>query len=105
MREQDQDAPRKEPGEPDPQAGEETDKYDTGLSFQAAPTGLGPEATGDDVERFDHSQAEVTSRAAWTPGPDDEVHDQSPARPRGLSTVLLLVLAVLLVALVVYLLL
>ena len=67
-----------------------------GLSFEAEPTGLGdtdtPATTDEgEPERFETSQSATTSRPGYTPGPEETTNTQTPARPRGLSSIILLI--------------
>ncbi|HMB92134.1 MAG TPA: hypothetical protein VKP65_14880 [Rhodothermales bacterium] len=95
----------KEPDKNDHTASEaqQPEMQSDGLSFEAEPTGLDntdTPATTDagEPERFDTSQGATTSRPGYTPGPDEASDTQAAARPRGLSSiVLLIVLAMLLI--------
>ena len=89
---------QKEPDKNDPTASEaqKPEMQSDGLSFEAEPTGLGstdtPTATDEGApERFDTSQGATTSRPGFTPGPEEASDTQAAARPRGLSSIVLLI--------------
>lgn len=72
--------------------------HETGLSFQASPTGLGatdaPATTeGGTAARYETAQSSTNSRAAWTPGAAETAgRVRAPLGPRGIPSILILVL-------------
>lgn len=88
----------KEPDQNDHTASEaqRPEMQSDGLSFEAEPTGLGntdtPATTDAGApERFGTSQGATTSRPGYTPGPVEASDTQAAARPRGLSSIILLI--------------